>query len=245
MKFRNESNVSQGAAAPPAHGRWYQDACAASFAFELIGERWSLHVMRELMLGARRFSDIRAALPGISAKVLTERLTRLEELGVLVRRKLPPPAGVRVYELTEWGYLAEPVMQELGRWSVRSPLHDPALPLTAVSAMLSLRTMIEPAKAAGLAARIGFAFGDDRFMAEVSDGMLTIRRADELADAQAIFRAPAAGAILPLFYGKRDPEEVSAATGLMIEGDRDLALRFAGIFALPPKIAASTKGNGH
>lgn len=245
MKLQNEINVRRGAAGPPAHGRWYQDACAASFAFELIGERWSLHVMRELMLGPRRFSDIRAALPGISAKVLTERLTRLEELGVLTRRKLPPPVALQVYELTEWGYLAEPVMQELGRWSVRSPLHDPALPLTAVSAMLSLRTMIDPAKAAGLTAWIGFAFGDDRFLARLADGTLTIRRADSLADAQAIFRAPAAGAILPLFYGKRDPDEVNAAAGLTIEGDRDLALRFAGIFALPPKIACSTRGNGH
>ncbi len=245
MKFRDESSVRREAAGRPAHGRWYQDACAASFAFELIGERWSLHVMRELMLGPRRFSDIRAALPGISAKVLTERLVRLEELGVLTRRKLPPPAAVQVYELTEWGYMAEPVMQELGRWSVRSPLHDPALPLTAVSAMLSLRTMVVPRRAAALAARIGFAFGDDRFMAELAGGSLAVRRADDLADAQAIFRAPAAGAILPLFYGKRDPDEVAAMTGLTIDGDRDLALRFAEIFALPPKIAPSDGAAGH
>ena len=245
MKFQNESSERREAAGPPAHGRWYQDACAASFAFELMGERWSLHVMRELMLGPRRFSDIRAALPGISAKVLTERLARLEELGVLIRRRLPPPAASRVYELTDWGYMAEPVMQELGRWSVRSPLHDPTLPLTAVSAMLSLRTMMEPVLAAGLSARIGFDFGTDRFIAQLADGVLAIRRADDLADAQAIFRAPAAGAILPLFYGKRDPDEVAAMTGLTIEGDRDLALRFAGIFALPPKIAPPDGAAGH
>lgn len=245
MKFQNESSARQGTAGPPAHGRWYEDACAASFAFELIGERWSLHVMRELMLGPRRFSDLRAALPGISAKVLTERLARLEELGVLTRRKLLPPAAVQVYELTEWGYMAEPVMQELGRWSVRSPLHDPTLPLTSVSAMLSLRTMLDPMKAAALEARIGFDFAGDRFLAQLAGGALTIRRADDLAEVQAIFRAPAPGAILPLFYGKRDPVEVAATTGLTIEGDRELALRFAGIFALPPKIAPSSTGNAH
>ena len=245
MKFRTETGARQGTSASAAHGRWYEDACAASFAFELIGERWSLHVMRELMLGPRRFSDIRAALPGISAKVLTERLARLEELGVLTRRKLPPPAAVQVYELTEWGYMAEPLMQELGRWSVRSPLHDPTLPLSAVSAMLSLRTMIDPAKAAGLAARIGFEFGSDRFLARRAGGVLTIRRADDLADAEAIIRAPAAGAIMPLFYGKRDPDEVTTMTGLTIEGDRELALRFAGIFALPPKIAPSSTDDAH
>ena len=195
-----------------------------------------MHVMRELMLGARRFSDIRAALPGISAKVLTERLTRLEQLGVLTRRKLPPPAASQVYELTEWGYMAEPVMQELGRWSVRSPLHDPMLPLTSASAMLSLRTMLVPERAAGRSARIGFAFGTDRFMAELADGQLSVRRAEDLGTAEAIFRAPTAGAMLPLIYGKRDPDEVAAMTGLAIEGDRTAALRFADLFALPPKI---------
>ena len=68
---------------------------------ELVGERWALLVVRELMFGARRFSDLRANLPGISAKVLTERLAGLEEAGVLNRRKLPPPVSAQVYELTE------------------------------------------------------------------------------------------------------------------------------------------------
>ena len=84
---------------------------------ELVGERWALLVVRELMFGARRFSDLRANLPGISAKVLTERLAGLEEAGVLNRRKLPPPVSAQVYELTEWGYRAEPLVQELGRWA--------------------------------------------------------------------------------------------------------------------------------
>ncbi|MFN3510778.1 MAG: winged helix-turn-helix transcriptional regulator, partial [Tsuneonella troitsensis] len=79
---------------------------------ELIGERWSLLIVRELMFGGRRFSDIRANLPGISAKVLTERLESLEQSGVLVRRRLPPPASAQVYELTAFGYAAEPLIQE-------------------------------------------------------------------------------------------------------------------------------------
>ena len=110
---------------------------------ELVGERWSLLIVRELMLGARRFSDIRASLPGISAKVLTERLTSLEEAGVLVRRQLPPPGKAQVYELTEWGYAAEPLIQELGRWAAQSSAHDPTLPLSPVSLMLSMRTMVQ------------------------------------------------------------------------------------------------------
>ena len=121
---------------PEKHGKWYGDACGTAFAMELVGERWSMLIIRELMLGGRRFSDIRARLPGISAKVLTERLNGLEQAGVLVKRKLPPPAEVQVYELTEWGYLAEPAIQELGRWAAQVGLHRPAV-LTAVAAVVS------------------------------------------------------------------------------------------------------------
>jgi NAD(P)-dependent dehydrogenase (short-subunit alcohol dehydrogenase family) len=83
------------------------------------------------------------ALNGISAKVLTERLESLERAGAVVRRTLPPPANVQVYDLTEWGYLAEPAIQELGRWAATSPHHDPTLPLSPVSLMLSFRTMLD------------------------------------------------------------------------------------------------------
>src|SRR3546814_19861926 len=97
--------------------------------------------MRELMLGPKRFSDLRVDLPGISANVLTQRLEGLESAGILVRRKLPPPASVQVYELTPWGYESEPIFQALGQWAVRSPDHEPSLPLSAVSLILSFRTM--------------------------------------------------------------------------------------------------------
>src|SRR5919205_2844126 len=123
--------------------RSYEDACGAAHALDLVGERWALLVMRELMLGPKRFSDLRADLPGISASVLTQRLEGLEAAGVLVRRKLPPPAGTQVYELTEWGYESEPIFQALGRWAARSPLHDPTLPFSAASFCLSLRTMLD------------------------------------------------------------------------------------------------------
>jgi DNA-binding HxlR family transcriptional regulator len=79
---------------------------------ELVGERWSLLIVRELMFGGRRFSDLRGGLPGISAKVLTERLEGLEQAGIVQRRQLPPPASVQVYELTKWGYSAETAIKE-------------------------------------------------------------------------------------------------------------------------------------
>ena len=95
--------------------RRYEDACGTAHALDLIGERWALLVMRELMLGPKRFSDIRADLPGISANTLTQRLEGLEQRGLVVRQKLPPPASGQVYGLTEWGYQAEPIMQ--ARWA--------------------------------------------------------------------------------------------------------------------------------
>ncbi|MCP2017000.1 DNA-binding HxlR family transcriptional regulator [Qipengyuania citrea] len=203
---------------------------------ELVGERWALLVVRELMFGARRFSDLRARLPGISAKVLTERLAGLEEAGVLNRRKLPPPVSAQVYELTEWGYRAEPLVQELGRWAAMSSRHDPTLPLSPVSLMLSMRTMFDPAKAAGMQATIGFDIGGETFVARMADGRLPIERADP-GIAQAVFRAPGAPVLAGLLYGGVGADELERDAGLVIEGDRDLALAYADIFELPAPIA--------
>lgn len=203
---------------------------------ELVGERWALLVVRELMFGARRFSDLRANLPGISAKVLTERLAGLEEAGVLNRRKLPPPVSAQVYELTEWGYRAEPLVQELGRWAAMSSRHDPTLPLSPVSLMLSMRTMFDPAKAAGMRATIGFDIGGETFVARMANGRLPIERADP-GIAEAVFRAPGAPVLAGLLYGGVGADELERDAGLVIEGDRDLALAYANIFELPAPIA--------
>ena len=92
------------------------DGCAAAHALDLVGERWALLVVRELLLGPKRFTDLRAGLPGVSPNVLAERLRELERAGVVRRRKLPPPAASRVYELTDWGMELEPVIISLGRW---------------------------------------------------------------------------------------------------------------------------------
>ena len=203
---------------------------------EVLGERWSLLVIRELMLGGRRFSDLRASLPGISAKVLTERLESLEAAGVVTRRRLPSPGKVQIYELTEWGYRAEPAIQELGRWAAMSPDHDPLLPLSPVSFMLSLRTMFDPAKAVRLEARIGFAIAGENFVAQLTDGTMTIARESAFDGVDAAFHAPQAPLLAALFYANIPPEELEGS-GLVIAGDRARALAFAGIFELPDKIA--------
>ena len=218
-----------------SHGKWYQDACGTAFAMELVGERWSMLIVRELMLGGRRFSDLRASLPGISAKVLTERLAGLEQAGVLVKRKLPPPSASQVYELTEWGYFAEPAIQELGRWAARSPEHNPQLPISPVSFMLSLRTMIDHEAARALDVTAGFTVSGESFLAELHGGTMPVSRAEPGAG-ELNFAADVPLPLLRLFYGKQPLAEAEAA-GVTFSGDRELAKRFIALFSLPPKIA--------
>ena len=213
--------------------RRYDDACATAHALDLVGERWALLVMRELMFGPKRFSDLRASLPGISANVLTQRLEGLEEVGLVVRRKLPPPAASKVYELTQWGYESEAIFQALGRWASRSPSHDPTLPFGTSSLLLSLRTMLDPARARGLAARVGFRLGAETFMATVAEGHIDIA-AGPLDGADVIFTGTAS-AIAGAIYGGAPLAALEAQGALRIDGDRALAERFVTLFPVPEK----------
>ena len=210
--------------------RRYDDACGTAHGLELIGERWALLVLRELMLGPRRFSELKADLPGISANVLSQRLTELEERGLVVRRTLPPPANVRVYEATEWGLEAEPIVQALGRWAARSPQHDPTLPISGVSILLSFRTMFDPDRAAAMKATIAFRFGAERYFVRIADGTLTALRG-EPDHADLTLSGPPA-LLAAVVYGKQ-PLDL-----LDVDGDRALAERFVDLFHLPPKVGA-------
>lgn len=216
--------------------RWYEDACGTAHALELVGERWALLVMRELMFGARRFAQLRRALPGISANVLTQRLDGLAAAGIVARRILPPPASVQVYELTSWGYEAEPAIAALGRWAARSPGHDATLPLSAVSAMLSLRTMFVPDDARGVALTAGFRFGAEEYRAAVDDGSFTVGRG-EAAGADLVLDGVPEG-LAALVYGGMSVAELERMGLLRIEGDPDRLRRFVALFRLPPKVGA-------
>jgi len=208
--------------------RGYDDACGTAHALELIGERWALLVLREMMLGPRRFSGLRDDLPGISANVLTQRLGELEERGLVRRRRLPPPASVQVYEATEWGLEAEPIVQALGRWAARSPRHDPTLPISGVSILLSFRTMIDRAAARDWDSRIGFRFGETSYIAHIHHGSIDIARG-EVVGCDALFDGEPTQ-IAAIVYGGAPLDTVR------VDGDEDLARRFLTLFTLPPKI---------
>lgn len=220
-----------------ARKRGYYDACGMAHAMDLIGDRWALAVVRELMLGPRRFGDLRADLPGLSANVLTQRLTELEADNILFKRKLPPPANVQVYELTSWGYEAEPIIQELGRWAARSPGHDATLPISGVSILLSLRTMLAREKIGDLRLTIGFRWGSEDYVGRLdADGLAIARgRAEE---GEIVF-AGAPNAFAGFIYGKLPVEGLGGA--LTVTGDMGLARRFAELFELPPKFTSDPR----
>jgi DNA-binding HxlR family transcriptional regulator len=124
--------------------RSYGDACGIARALDVVGERWALLVVRELLLGPQRFSDLRRALPGASSNVVADRLRELDGRGVVRRRKLAPPASSWVYELTEWGRELEPIVLALGSWGVRVPLPPAPTTLSATSVLLFLRACAHP-----------------------------------------------------------------------------------------------------
>jgi len=215
--------------------RTYDDGCAAAHALDLVGERWALLVVRELLLGPKRFTDLRAGLPGASPNVLSQRLRELEGVGVVRRRRLPPPAASRVYELTEWGMELEPVIIRLGRWGARSPSKPKDAALGVDSLVLSFRTMFDPRAAAGLDATYDLRFGEDRFHAEVGGGSFEIERGDA-QEPDAIIETDA-GTLAGLVYEGCPLAGTLGSGEIKIEGDVEAVERFLGLFPLPEPAA--------
>jgi DNA-binding HxlR family transcriptional regulator len=219
--------------------RTYEDGCAAAHALDLVGERWALLVVRELLLGPKRFTDLRAGLPNASPNVLAQRLRDLEAAGVVRRGKLPPPAASKIYELTGWGQDLEPVIIALGRWGVRSPSKPPDDELGVDSLILSFRTMFDPERAKGLSAGYEFHLGEGRFRAEVAEGQLEIERGTA-RDPDATVETEA-GTLAALVYDDLELDEALRSGELRIEGDRELMERFLTLFPLPEPAAVGAQ----
>ena len=215
--------------------RTYDDGCAAAHALDLVGERWALLVVRELLLGPKRFTDLKSGLPHASPNVLAQRLRDLEAVGIVRRGKLPPPAASKIYELTEWGRDLEPVIIALGRWGVRSPTKPPDAELGIDSLILSFRTMFDPDRAEGLDAVYEFRLGEDRFRAEVAEGRLEIERGTaEQPDATV---ETDAGTLAALVYDDLELDDTLSSGDLKIKGDRAAVESFLVLFPLPEPAA--------
>ena len=219
--------------------RTYDDGCAAAHALDLVGERWALLIVRELLLGPKRFTDLREGIPKASPNVLAQRLRELERAGVVRRRKLPPPAASRVYELTEWGLDLEPVVVSLGRWGARSPSKPRDAGLGVDSLILSFRTMFDPRAADGLKASYELRLGEDRFRAEVGGGRFEVERGD--ADRPDATIETDAGTLAALVYEGRPLEEALRSGEVRIEGDESAVERFLGLFSLPEPAAPAAR----
>lgn len=156
--------------------RTYDDGCGIAHAMNLIGDRWAILIARDLLLGPKRFTDLQAGLRGVGANVLARRLRDLEQTGVVRRRTLPPPAGSRVYELTEWAAGLQSILAGLARWGAASPLVRPTGEVGADSLMLGLRSFFDPAKMPDGTATYDIAVGNDRFTVHLADRRLDISR---------------------------------------------------------------------
>jgi len=156
--------------------RSYGDGCAVAHGMELIGERWALLVVRELLLGPKRYRDLHRGLPGVSHNVLSQRLREMEANGLLRRVRLGPPVSSWVYELTEWGQQIEPVVLELGRWAGRSSRLDREAGLSPDALVLHMRSRVNASHTGELQASYDLGLGEDRFALVVADGTLTVDR---------------------------------------------------------------------
>lgn len=213
--------------------RSYDDPCGVARALDAVGERWALLVVRDLLLGPKRFTDLAAGLVGMSQNVLAQRLRDLEAQGIVRRRTLGPPSGARVYELTEAGQDLEDVVLALARWGSRAPLVEHGA-LTADALALALRTTFDAAAAGDLQARVALHLDADTFVADVGAGHFRITRGGA-ADADAVLTA-SAGALQDVVFGGAElPADA-------VEGDRALAERFVRLFPRPEPRRASAGG---
>ncbi|HKG63531.1 MAG TPA: winged helix-turn-helix transcriptional regulator [Solirubrobacteraceae bacterium] len=214
-----------------ATSRTYGEACGIPRALDRVGERWALLVVRELMLGPKRFTDLKTGLPHASPNVLAQRLRQLERAGVVRKRRLPPPAASQVYELTEWGVELEPVLVALGRWGARAPLDPECMGMSVDSHLVSLATLFDPALAGDFEASFELRMGEDVFHAAVAGGAIDTGRGAPASPDAVLTLDP--GTLLALIHGEISVGDALETGVLALDGDREKVERFVGLFPLP------------
>lgn len=197
-------------------------------ALDVVGERWALPVVRELIFGPRRYSDLATALPGVSTNILGTRLKELTQAGVLDKRRLPPPAPATVYELTTWGAALEPALIALGRWGAHIPVDMEQQFLSAASFALSLKATFDPEAAVGVNLVVQLVMGEDVFDARIEDGNFLIRRA---ANPTSVHAPSTDRAAPPAIHLHADPKSLAALVHMgldLSEASRNGVVRIDG-----------------
>jgi DNA-binding HxlR family transcriptional regulator len=219
--------------------RAYGQYCGFARALEVVGERWALLVVRDLLVEPKRFTDVLRGLPGIPSNILTARLKELEAAGVVRRRLLPRPSRGVVYELTEYGLELEPVVAELGRWGAKA-LGDPRPDetITQDSLITALRTTFRPESARGVRAGFELRVGEIVLHARVEDGRVRVA-GGPLPEADLVIHA--GPGVRALMAGEVSPADALAQGVVKIDGDEALLARFAEIFRIDPLPALSSR----
>jgi len=212
--------------------RTYGEACRFAHALDLVGERWALLVVRELLLGPKRFTDLRTGLPHASPNILAERLRELEAGAVVRKRKLPPPYAASVYELTEWGRELEPVVTKLGAWGARSPIPPDSQEINTDSIVLALGSLFDVDAAGDLQASYELRVGEEQFNVAIANGELALGRepAAEPSATIAVADAPTLAAILS---AQLPLDEALTSGAAEIKGGKAAAKRFLRLFPMP------------
>lgn len=211
--------------------RRYRDACGVAQGLDIVGERWALLVVRELLLGPKRFTDLRVGLPGISTNILAGRLETLEAAGVVRRRTLPAPAASKVYELTDWGAELETVLVSIGRWGVRSPWRSEKDETSVDGLAVSFRTMFDPESAGAFEASYALVLDGQVFGLEVAGGNIEVYRGSPGGPDARI--ETDVGTLGALVYEDGDLDDALRSGDLEFEGDRAVVERLMGLFPLP------------
>lgn len=213
--------------------RSYNQLCGLAYALDIVGERWTILIIRELLPGPRRFKDLIDGLPGISTNLLTERLKDLEHHQVIRRRVLPPPAGSTVYELTAVGRALEKSLLELGKWGrqfVPSSMEGVNV-LHVGSYALTPKTFFRAELAQGVNETYALYIGDEVQQARIADGEICVQQGEpSRADVALYAEVPI---YLGLLLGEIELDEAIAEGLLRVEGDPEALRRFLTICRVP------------
>ena len=223
--------------------RSYDQYCAVARGLDVIGERWTLLIVRDLLLGPKRYKDLLEGLPGIGTNLLADRLQEMERLGLVERAVLPPPAGSSVYQLTEAGQGLEPALMALGRWGARYLPGGPKKTdvLVPRAYFVAIRATFRPELAQGLRETYEFRIGDlGVFEVRVEDGKaLTAER--QASNPDAVFSMDVE-ALNNLLFQIVSPAKAIASGQVTVKGDPAALERFITLFALRPLPTAAIKG---
>jgi DNA-binding HxlR family transcriptional regulator len=213
--------------------RTYGEACSIARALDLVGERWTLLIVRELLIGPKRFTDLQVGLPGVPSSLLGARLGRLRQAGLVEQRRLPPPAASTVYELTDSGMALEETMTALGRWGSRFGRERASSDARNAEWLLAMmRSLFRPDASVGIHETYVLRFGDDVVTAEIADGELRLSL-HAASEASAVLLLDGS-AFVDVAIGKIAVDDSLANGVLRVEGSRRNVDSLFAVFGAEP-----------